>query len=102
MHQRQLQKIQKMEAILNEMNQTLEEVNAAFEKRKALRPQIKELLKYYESKARFRDAEASNRGELPENMPHGVLSEDGAWNAFVCEYQLAKQLQKFTKAVLKR
>ena len=51
MHQRQLQKIQKMEAILNEMNQTLEEVNAAFEKRKALRPQIKELLKYYESKA---------------------------------------------------
>ena len=42
MHQRQLQKIQKMEAILNEMNQTLEEVNAAFEKRKALRPQIKD------------------------------------------------------------
>ena len=102
MHQRQLQKIQKMEAILNEMNQTLEEVNVAFEKRKALRPQIKELLKYYESKARFRDAEASNRGELPEDMPYGVLSEDGAWNAFVCEYQLAKQLQKFTKSVLKR
>ena len=77
MHQRQLQKIQKMEAILNEMNQTLEEVNAAFEKRKALRPQIKELPKYYESK-------------------------DGAWNAFVCEYQLAKQLQKFTKSLLRR
>ncbi len=90
MNQRQLQKIQKMEAILNEMNQTLEEVNAAFEKRKALRPQIKELLRYYESKAWFRDVEASNRGELPEGMPHGVLSEDGAWNAFVCEYWLAK------------
>ena len=81
---------------------TLEEVNASFEKRKALRPQIKELLRYYESKARFRDVEASNRGELPEDMPHGVLSEDGAWNAFVCEYQLAKELQKFIKSVLRR
>ena len=49
-----------MEKILSEMNQTLEEVNASFEKRKALRPQIKELLKYYESKAWFRDVEASN------------------------------------------
>ena len=94
MNQRQLQKIQKMEAILNEMNQTLEEVNAAFEKRKALRPQIKELLKYYESKARFRDAGASNRGELPEDMLHRVLSEDGAWNAFTCEYWLAKGLHR--------
>lgn len=99
---KQLQKIQEMETILNEMNQMLEEVNASFEKRKALRPQIKKLLKYYESKVWFRDVEASNNWEIPENIPHGVLSEDGAWNAFVFEYWLAKELQKFTKLVLKR
>ena len=57
---KQLQKIQEMETILNEMNDMLEEVNASFEKRKALRPQIKKLLKYYESKAWFRDVAASN------------------------------------------
>ena len=57
---KQLQKIQEMETILNEMNEMLEEVNASFEKRKALRPQIKKLLKYYESKDWFRDVEASN------------------------------------------
>ena len=57
---KQLQKIQEMETILNEMNEMLEEVNASFEKRKALRPQIKKLLKYYESKTWFRDVEASN------------------------------------------
>ena len=57
---KQLQKIQEMETILNEMNEMLEEVNASFEKRKALRPQIKKLLKYYESKAWFRDVEAIN------------------------------------------
>ena len=102
MNKRQLQKIQKMEKILNEMNQTLEEVNTSFEKRKVLRPQIKELLKYYESKAWFRDVEVSNRGELPEDMPNWVLSEDGAWNAFVYEYQLARELQKFTKSILRR
>ena len=79
---KQLQKIQEMETILNEMNDMLEEVNASFEKRKALRPQI--------------------NWEIPEDIPHGVLSEDGAWNAFVFEYWLAKELQKFTKLVLKR
>jgi len=31
-----------------------------------------------------------------------VLSEDGAWNAFVYEYQLARELQKFTKSILRR
>jgi len=60
MNVKQLQKIQEMETILNEMNEMLEVVNASFEKRKALRPQIKKLLKYYESKAWFRDVEASN------------------------------------------
>ena len=78
---KQLQKIQEMESILNEMNQ---------------------MLKYYESKTWFRDVEASNNWEIPEDIPHGVLSEDGAWNAFVFEYWLAKELQKFTKLVLKR
>lgn len=42
---KQLQKIQEMETILNEMNQMLEEVNTSFEKRKALRPQIKKTAK---------------------------------------------------------
>ncbi|RKW24540.1 hypothetical protein D8B45_02080 [Candidatus Gracilibacteria bacterium] len=27
-------------------------------------------------------------------MLHGVLSEDGAWNAFTCEYWLAKGLHR--------
>ena len=91
-----------MESILNEMNGMLEDVNDAFEKWKSLRPKIKKLLKYYESPAWFRDVDASNSWEIPENISHWVLSEDAAWNAFVFEYWLAKEFQKLTKQVLIR
>ncbi len=102
MNKKQLDKIIEMESILNEMNGMLEDVNDAFEKWKSLRPKIKKLLKYYESPAWFRDVDASNSWEIPENISHWVLSEDAAWNAFVFEYWLAKEFQKLTKQVLKR
>ena len=39
-----------------------------------------ELLQYYLGGQWLRDYEADERGELPEGLKRGVLSEDGVWN----------------------
>ncbi|MBO6249517.1 MAG: DUF4298 domain-containing protein [Bacteroidales bacterium] len=41
---------------------------------------IKRLTEYQESGEWLKDFEADERGELPKNMPRGVLSEDGLDN----------------------
>ncbi len=38
------------------------------------------LLQYYLGGQWLRDYEADERGELPEDLKRGVLSEDGIWN----------------------
>ena len=78
MNKKQLDKIIEMESILNEMNGMLEDVNDAFEKWKSLRPKIKKLLKYYESPAWFRDVDASNSWEIPENISENNAPTENA------------------------
>ena len=38
------------------------------------------LIDYYESGQWLKDYEADERGELPQNLKRGVLSQDGLWN----------------------
>ena len=40
----------------------------------------RELLDYYFGGQWLKDYEADQRGELPEGLRRGVLSEDGVWN----------------------
>ena len=39
-----------------------------------------ELLEYYTGGQWLADYEADSRGELPEDLKRGVLSQDGLWN----------------------
>ena len=39
-----------------------------------------ELRDYYSGGQWLRDYEADERGELPEDLKRGVLSQDGLWN----------------------
>ena len=69
---------------------------------KALRPDIKKMIKYYESKKWFDDVELYNQWKIPSNIPTWALSEDGIWNAIWDEYDIAKEIQKIAKEVTKR
>lgn len=102
MNQKRIEKIIKMENILNETNQVLADLELALEKYKNLKPEIKKLTHYYEKWSWNKDYEASENWKIPENIPQWVLSQDAIWDALTLEYWLAKEMQKISKNILKR
>ena len=62
----------------------LQEILNHSPKRIADEPQINEiyqkLVRYYESKDWIDDFEADERGEFPDSLKRGILSEDGIYN----------------------
>ncbi len=75
-----IERITYYENILNEATRVLEDLDAAYERYEALQSKIAELEKYYTSPTWRKDFEASEAGKLPEDLPCGVLSEDGIFN----------------------
>ncbi len=97
-----LENIRRMEEILNRTESFLEEANRLLQRWEALRPDTQRLEKYYYSKQWRKDHEASNRGEIPEGMPHGVLSEDAIYNLLGDEHFTALAFLKHITKVIAR
>ena len=72
--------IEKMEAILQRANQTLDTLEKSISDLQQMQDDIQELADYYGSKQWRKDFEADEQGLLPKNMKRGVLSEDGIYN----------------------
>ena len=72
----QINRIEKMEQYLNESAEAVKEFQAAFEKLKAYKMEMKELFDYYGSAEWFSDVDARDEGKLPTDLKCGVLSED--------------------------
>ena len=75
-----IERITYYEQILNEAVEVLDQLDLAYERYEALQGKIAELEKYYTSPTWRKDFEASEAGKLPEDLPCGVLSEDGIFN----------------------
>lgn len=95
-----LDNIQKKEEILNKAQHTFADTEELLEKWETLLPEIEELVQYYGSELWHKDYEASNRGEFPEGFPHGVLSEDGIYDALFEQRQLALKMIKLGTKLL--
>lgn len=70
-----------MEGRLNRLCAWLEEAEYVLAARNAAREDAEALAAYLESPSWRTDFEADERGELPAELPRGVLSEDGIYNA---------------------
>ena len=70
----------RMESILDNAVQKIDELEKMIEEYKALQPEIKELESYYTSPQWKADYEADESGQFPADLKRGVLSEDGIWN----------------------
>lgn len=57
-----------------------------------------ELSAYYEGEWK-RDFAADENGELPSELKRGVLSEDGLWDIFEENKELAEQLKKLAEEI---
>ena len=67
-----IERVKEMEGYLNECTSATESLNAQLERMEEIREKMIRLFSYYGSEAWYEDRE----GELPEDVPAGVLSED--------------------------
>lgn len=76
-----LERITYFENALTTLTAASRELDAALERFAAAQSQALELEEYYFGGQWLADFEADERGELPPDLPRGVLSEDGVYNA---------------------
>ena len=76
----QIERIKKMERILDEGKIVLDNLNEALECFMRIKTDIKELQNYYENGGWMEDFKADEAGKLPQDLKRGVLSEDSIYN----------------------
>lgn len=76
----QIQRITDMEQKLNTASQTIQALADALEQYAHVRRDIESLSAYYLGPQWREDYEADCRGELPQDLPRGVLSEDAVYD----------------------
>ncbi len=89
-----IQRINKMEKILNDSEKSLnefEKVLGDFEKNQE---KFEELENYYFSEKWKEDKKYDEQGKVPKDIPSWVLSEDGIWNLSVRNKELGISLIK--------
>lgn len=85
----QIERITRMEALLDKGSETVRRLEKALDDFAALQPDIDELQAYYDSDDWRTDFEADEAGKLPQDLKRGVLSEDGIYD-LLSDYQCLK------------
>ena len=76
----QIERIKRMEKILDESKEALMNLNEAIDNYVRLQSEIKELQYYYENGGWLKDFKDDEAGLLPKDLKRGVLSEDELYN----------------------
>ncbi|MBB1553779.1 DUF4298 domain-containing protein [Candidatus Gracilibacteria bacterium] len=87
MNQETMNRVASMEKILNDTQKILENLQDAQQKWLENFENFQKLSEYYSSDKWFEDVQM----EFPQDFPHGVLSEDGAYNLFVDQGETARK-----------
>ncbi|MBQ6928831.1 MAG: DUF4298 domain-containing protein [Oscillospiraceae bacterium] len=88
-----IERITHMEENLDIAKKALEDFEKSLENFLAVQKNIKELSDYYFSRQWMADYDADNRGEIPQNLKRGVLSEDAAYNLICLNDMLLSKLK---------
>ena len=88
-----IERITHMEENLDIAKKALEDFEKSLENFLAVQKNIKELSDYYFSRQWMADYDADNRGEIPQNLKRGVLSEDAAYNIICINDMLLSKLK---------
>lgn len=96
-----LERIACFENALNELIAAERELDAAIERFSAAQPAARELEEYYSGGQWLADFEADERGELPPDLPRGVLSEDGVCSALGENRELLRHMRELAGELLR-
>ena len=89
-----VERITYYENLMKTAQEALEKYEAALEGFASAQSGIEELEKYLGSREWRRDFESCEKGNLPENLPCGVLSEDGIFNLLEKNKELKEESEK--------
>lgn len=92
---KQLENIVKQEAVLNKLTAFLVKAEQLLNEWKALQVEVAGLDAYYQSEQWKIDYKASEDGEIPLEVPHGIVSEDAIYNALTDKRELEKEYVSF-------
>ena len=92
-----IQRISKMEAILDETNAAIKDLNAQLQRMEDMRERMLALFDYYGEDAWYEDRE----GELPANVKAGVLSEDLVYDAITDLRDTAFRMLELSTEILR-
>ena len=98
--QKRLEQIQEMETLLGQSEAFLLEAEQFLEKWQQILPTITKLEHYYFDGDWRQDYQAYEQGEIPEEMPCGVLTEDAIFDASVTQRSLAIGYLKLVAQIL--
>lgn len=85
-------KIAEMEQILNASVDIVASCTALVEAWHHQLPAFKALMAYYGSQEWFDHKDKADQGALPQDLPHGVLSEDAVFDLYGDVRQMALQM----------
>ena len=89
-----LSRVKQMEKAFAKVTAATRDLAEALDKFDTLKADIKRLEKYQSSGQWLNDYEADERGEIPSDIPRGVLSEDGLYNLLTDIDALRERLGK--------
>ena len=96
MSESRIDRIKKMEAILDEANASLDELETAASRYAGLQKKIKKLEAYYTDGQWRKDFEADEAGKIPKDLKRGVLSEDAVYDLLERNKEVYKLFKKLT------
>ena len=102
MKNEKIKRVEKMEKIMDKSADIFRGLNEALDKLEENLTDYKKLDEYYSSKNWFLDVEDFNNGVLPQDLKCGVLSEDGAYNLFGENHELAIRMVEIAAKMLRR
>jgi hypothetical protein len=93
MNTEQIERIRRMEQVLDTSSEAVSSLAAALEQYQTILPSLQKLAEYYSSPLWMADFEADEAGMLPADLKRGVLSEDAVYDLLCSHSHLIKELK---------
>lgn len=97
----QIQRIQSMEAILDEAVRTLPQLLDALTRYESLCPRLDTLEAYYSGPLWRQDFEDDSAGKLPASLQRGVLSEDAVFDLLQLQDTIRRKMDSLLNPIPK-
>ena len=94
-------RVAEMEALLDDVNRSMDELDAALKGYCEVQKKIKKLEEYYTCGLWLKDFETDEAGGLPAGLKRGVLSEDAIGDVLDRNGELAEALRDTAEALRK-